>query len=76
MSLFITVSWEGGVQKYSGLLDVALETGHVVKPSAGWYQRKDDDKKVRHDETLQKEFCYPIFESTEFGSIIENRYKI
>ncbi len=72
----ITVSWEGGVQKYSGLLDVALETGHVVKPSAGWYQRNGDDKKVRHDETLQKEFWDPIFEGTEFRNVIQHRYKI
>ena len=72
----ITVSWEGGVQKYSGLLDVALETGHVVKPSAGWYQRIGDDKKVRHDETLQKEFWDPIFEGTEFRNVIQHRYKI
>ena len=27
----IGVSWEGGVQKYSGLLDVALAGGYVVK---------------------------------------------
>ena len=72
----ITVSWEGGVQKYSGLLDVALETGHVVKPSASWYQRNGDDKKVRHDETLQKEFWDPIFEGTEFRNVIQHRYKI
>ena len=33
----IGVSWEGGVQKYSGLLDVALAGGYVAKPSNGWY---------------------------------------
>ena len=29
----ISVSWEGGVQRFSGLLDVALAGGYVVKPS-------------------------------------------
>tara|TARA_B100001094_G_scaffold131313_1_gene127160 strand:- start:34700 stop:35677 length:978 start_codon:yes stop_codon:yes gene_type:complete len=72
----ITVSWEGGVQKYSGLLDVALETGHVVKPSNGWYQRNGDDRKVRLDETMSKEFWDPIFEETELAKILQQKYKI
>ena len=29
----ISVSFDGGISKYSGLLDLALESGHVVKPS-------------------------------------------
>ena len=37
----ISVSWEGGVQRWSGLLDVALTGGYVVKPSNGWYQKVD-----------------------------------
>ena len=72
----ITVSWEGGVQKYSGLLDVALETGHVVKPSNGWYQKDGDERKVRLDETMLKEFWDPIFQETEFSKIIQQKYKI
>ena len=45
----IEVSWEGGISKWSGLLDMALESGHVVKPSNGWYAKsgEDDAKKVR-----------------------------
>ena len=33
----ISVSWEGGIQCYSGLLDVAVNGGYIVKPSNGWY---------------------------------------
>ena len=33
----ITVSWDGGVRKYSGLLDCALAGGYVTKPANGWY---------------------------------------
>lgn len=56
----IGVSWEGGVQKYSGLLDVALVGGYVVKPSNGWYQRVDTTtgevvgNKVRTKDTLNQ----------------------
>ena len=28
----ISVSWEGGVEKYSGLREVAMEGGYVEKP--------------------------------------------
>ena len=32
----ISVSWEGGVQRWSGLLEVALAGNYVAKPSNGW----------------------------------------
>ena len=31
-----TVTFEKGLSKWSGLLDIALESGHVIKPSNGW----------------------------------------
>ncbi len=34
----ITVSYEGGINRWSGLLDIAIDGGYVVKPSNGWYQ--------------------------------------
>ena len=37
----ISVSWEGGVQRWSGLLDVAVAGNWVAKPSNGWYCRVD-----------------------------------
>jgi hypothetical protein len=33
----VSVSWDGGVEKYSGLLDVGLAAQYVGKPSNGWY---------------------------------------
>ena len=77
----ITVSWDGGVRSYSGLLDVALAGGYVTKPSNGWYQQADgpDGKefgKVRYDQTLEKEFWDPIFEQTAFAEFIKKQYSI
>ena len=34
----ITVSFEGGINRWSGLLDVALEGNYIAKPKAGWYE--------------------------------------
>jgi RecA/RadA recombinase len=78
----IGVSWEGGVQRYSGLLDVAIAGGYVIKPSNGWYQRVDLDtgemvgNKVRAKDTLNGEFWEPIFETTDFAKFLEKTYKV
>ena len=72
----ISVSWDGGVEKYSGLLDVALAGGYVVKPSNGWYQRDGEEKKYRQKETLEREFWEPIFATTDFKDFLKKSYKI
>lgn len=78
----IGVSWEGGVQRYSGLLDVAIAGGYVIKPSNGWYQRVDLEtgevlgNKVRAKDTLNGEFWEPIFETTDFEKFLEKTYKV
>ena len=72
----ITVSWEGGVQNYSGLLDVAIDAGYCNKPSPGWYAIKDSDKRVRYDETLTKEFWDPILSQTDFKEYLKKKFSI
>ena len=77
----ITVSWDGGVRSYSGLLDVALAGGYVVKPSNGWYQSAnghngEEASKVRYDQTLEKEFWDPIFTNSDFKEFIKKQYSI
>ena len=72
----ISVSWEGGVEKYSGLLDVAMEGGYIEKPSPGWYQKKGTENKVREKETLTEEFWTPIFNDTNFKDYVKNRFSI
>ncbi len=72
----ISVTWEGGVSKFSGLLDVALAGGHVTKPSNGWYQRKGEESKVREAGTLEESFWEPIFADTDFKEFIKKQYSI
>lgn len=71
----ITVSWDGGINQYSGLLDVALAGGFVVKPSNGWYQKMSEEKKYRASE-LDESFWSEIVESDEFKRFCESLYKI
>ena len=78
----ISVSWEGGIEKWSGLTEVALETGYVIKPKNGWYQAKNPatgeelSGNVRMKDTLKKEFWENVFENTDFSQHIEERYKV
>jgi len=78
----ISVSWDGGVQHWSGLLDVALSGNYVSKPSAGWYCRVDKstgelvEPKVREKDTLSEEFWKPIIEETDFKQYLTNKYSI
>jgi len=78
----ISVSWEGGIEKWSGLTEVALDLGYVVKPKNGWYQAKNPETgeelsgNVRMKDTLTKGFWSNIFEKTDFASRIEKRYKV
>jgi len=77
----ITVSWDGGVRNFSGLLDCALAGGYVNKPSNGWYAAVDREtgeigSKVRYEQTLEKEFWDPIFAETDFKDFLKKQYSI
>jgi RecA/RadA recombinase len=76
----VTVSFDGGISRWSGLLDIALESGHVIKPSNGWYSRVDDDgieeKKYRLKETDNKDFWLPILKQKSFITFVKNKYQV
>jgi RecA/RadA recombinase len=72
----ISVSWEGGIQKWSGLLEIAVESGFVTKPKLGWYTRPTvpEDKNYREKETHTEEFWKPILEDTNFPEFVEAKF--
>jgi len=79
----ISVSWDGGIEKWSGLLEVAIDGGYAHKPKNGWYNAKDpetgDDlhaSNCRAKDTLNKEFWAPIFEKTDFAEYVKNKYTV
>jgi RecA/RadA recombinase len=77
----ISVSFDGGISKYSGLLDLAIESGHVVKPTNGWYAKVDQktgeigDKK-RIADTSNAEFMDSILKDPKFKEFIKQKYEI
>jgi RecA/RadA recombinase len=78
----VTVSFDGGVSRWSGLLDLALDAGLVVKPTNGWYSRVDvstgeiEPKKYRIKETDTKDFWMPIITSKKFQDYVTDKYQI
>jgi len=71
----ISVTWDGGIDEMSGLLDIAMAGGWVVKPSNGWYQKPREDKKYRASE-LNSEFWKDILEDAQFSEFVSKMYQI
>jgi RecA/RadA recombinase len=78
----VSVSFDGGISKWSGLLDLALESGHVIKPSNGWYSKVNvetgevEDKKYRVKDTDCKEFWMPVLQDKSFYDFVKNKYSV
>lgn len=72
----VEVLFEGGISKWSGLLDTAIDGGFVVKPSNGWYSHKDSDKKYRIKDTYSKDFWMPILTDSAFKEYIVKKYQV
>lgn len=78
----LNVRFEGGISKWSGLLDVAIELGYVLKPKVGWYMGYDPVNKkeltgnLRAAQTSNKEFWENIFTNSNFADAIKQRYTL
>ena len=78
----VTVRFDGGISRWSGLLDIALETGHVAKPSVGWFSHVNietgeiAEKKYRLKDTDTKEFWLPIVTNISFQEAVKKRYQM
>lgn len=79
------VKFTGGIDKWSGLLDIALELGHVIKPKNGWYTRiipnKEtgellEDRNWRAKDTSCAEFWGPVIKDTDFVEKVKSRYAL
>ena len=79
----ITVSFNGGINRWSGLLEVALEGNYIVKPKVGWYATVDmETGEVRTpsmragDIVDNKEFWHKMFKETNFAEYIQQKYQM
>lgn len=79
----ITVTFDEGIFKWSGFVELALESGWLVKPAKGWYSRHDKktgetfDKKYRYDEIVNNnEFWEDFLKTTDFKDWIEHKFSL
>ena len=79
----ITVSFNGGINRWSGLMDVALEGKYLTKPKNGWYVITDPETGEVKSQNMRaadivdnKEFWMKMFSETDFSKYIENRYRM
>jgi Bacteriophage T4, Recombination and repair protein, C-terminal domain len=74
----ISVSFEGGISPWSGLLAVALDGGFVKKPKPGWYQKAVDtnEKLYREADTDCYDFWKSILNNPDFQNYITQKYSL
>ena len=77
----VCVLFEGGISKWSGLLENALESGHVIKPTNGWYSKVDKNTgeigtKKRLSDTMSEEFWSDILLREDFNEFVRKKYEI
>ena len=79
----ITISYEGGINRWSGLLEVAIDGGYIVKPKAGWYATVNQDTGEVNTPSMRagdivdnKDFWIKMFQETDLADHIEKKYKM
>ena len=70
------VTYNEGINNWSGLLQLAQESGHVFKPSNGWYQKTGEDRKWRQKDTNCDEFFGSILADQKFKDFVKSRYQL
>ena len=80
----ITVTFDGGIGKWSGLMDVAEKMGYLHKPKVGWYEAMDPDTGEVLTESLMRakqiadnsDFWKMIMSTTNFAEAVRNYYSV
>lgn len=76
------VTYKNGIDKFSSMLELGLESGHIIKPKNGWYQRVDlntgevSEKNYREKDTNTDEFMGPILKDPKFAEFIKNKFRL
>ncbi len=71
-----------GINRYSGLMDIALEIGACIKPSNGWYSKVNletgevEQKKYRLADTETEAFWGPVLSNEAFKQRIRDKFRV
>jgi RecA/RadA recombinase len=74
--IMVEVSYERGINPWSGLLDIALETGHVLNPKQGQYTKKDDETVYTQKKTNTRAFWESILQDETFKTAVKDMFTV
>jgi RecA/RadA recombinase len=84
--LSFTVLYDSGIQKWSGLFDLAVDAGFILKPKQGWYQLVDPtigeissplEKNFRQADVMNNNtFFETLIRNEKFIEAVEKRFKL
>lgn len=76
----ITITFEDGIHRWSGLFDLAVEFGILYSEKQGWYKLKGAPDSAsafrRGDVENDGDFWRDIFSTTDMKKQIKNKYKL
>ena len=73
----ISVSHGGGINKWSGLLDMALASGVVIKPKNARFALASNPEKIYKEEDTENEtFWNPLLKNQQFKDYVTTTYKV
>jgi RecA/RadA recombinase len=74
----IMVYFDEGIKRWSGMLDLAIEAGYVIRPTAQSYARSDKPTETYKATEIEdnEEFWNSLFKETNFNEWIKKEYKI
>lgn len=76
------VLYNGGIQKYSGILDIALEGNFVQKPKVGWYSVVDQEtgelnpKNFRAKDFDTDELAGELLKTVKFKEYVKTKFQL
>lgn len=77
----ILVTFDGGISKFTGILDLAVEAAEVIKPKNGYYQLVDKEtgellgKPVKEKATQCEEFLGVVLKRESFKSWVRSEFQ-
>lgn len=80
VKLPVEIYYNGGIDKWSGMLEIARLSGFVDMPSSGWYTYTEksglfSDKKYRKSE-MDENFWMPLLENPDFVEHVNNMFNL
>jgi len=80
--LQVLVKFDGGISKYTGILDLAIEAGEVKKPKNARFQLVDPETGemigdiVKEEDTENEDFLGVVLKRPSFKEWVRNKFKV